>query len=703
MWITRNHRSRLFAAFMLMCSLVLANIIPVPIIAAQSDLVVPEAATAQAGSSSWISVQSPFTGDANRNSYTLYEYSTSTTGPWTPACSPGIPGESAWRVCAFGGLSAGTDYFVRVTFVDPDGVNGSGQQVIGPVRTPTTAQPTVTVGAATVIAQDTSMLVSTPISGDANRDSSLQAVDIATSPGGPWVTKCGPHQGSFSPQLCRIHGLIHNTSYWVRVTISDPDGVNGPNPQTLGPIQYTGLTNLALGSAITADPGWGCCLNATELVDGRIQNPDWTYGFAWTGGTGGWAGGAPGWKQATIDLGMSQSIARLDWWTHDPGNIPLAWKVEVSSDNSMYTQIFSTVAPQCRTTTESLNTAWYFPSCGQTARFGPVTARYVRYWFDDRTLINGIHGWAVELEVFGPDTSPIPTQVDPAKGCGGEINIYGTGFTSGLSATLHNNIIQMTLQNPDVMDSTHIHASIPIDIPAGVYNLTITNPDSQSGMLANAYMAVEAVGGLSATNNGPAKPGASTTMMATISTGADVTYMWNFGDGSTGAGATTTHTYGTSGDYIATVTATNCRGSASASTTVHVSSDAPPPGEDLLPASNGLWLDPPIGFQCNHNNAVGLTVQRQDGASPLSNVAVNFYVGDPKAGGTLIGSGTVKTLSANSQADTTKVTWRAVAGIYTLYAVIDPTNQVSERDETNNTISRTVTVQCYVFLPMANR
>ncbi|MCB0189171.1 MAG: hypothetical protein KDE31_33105, partial [Caldilineaceae bacterium] len=31
----------------------------------------------------------------------------------------------------------------------------------------------------------------------------------------------------------------------------------------------------------------------------------------------------------------------------------------------------------------------------------PVAARYVRYAFDDRTLLDGMHGWAVELEVFG--------------------------------------------------------------------------------------------------------------------------------------------------------------------------------------------------------------------------------------------------------------------------------------------------------------
>ncbi len=43
---------------------------------------------------------------------------------------------------------------------------------------------------------------------------------------------------------------------------------------------------------------------------------------------------------------------------------------------------------------------WGFPACGHEARFVSVTARYFRYTFDDRTLFDGIHGWAVEVEVF---------------------------------------------------------------------------------------------------------------------------------------------------------------------------------------------------------------------------------------------------------------------------------------------------------------
>lgn len=368
--------------------------------------VIPEMASAQAGGATWITVSSPFRGDANGNSYTVYEYSTSGSGPWTRVCGDGAAGESAWRHCAFGDLTPNRDYFVRVTFADPDGIVGTNPQILGPVRTPATAVAAVTVGTASASVQDKHILVSVPISQDSNLNSRLQSVEIGTSISGPWTQKCGPY-ATFNPKLCRLAGLTQNTDYWVRATITDPDGVNGPNPQIIGPVRYTGLTNLALGKPITADPGWGCCPDPRELVDGRIQNPDWTYGFAWAGGTCRWGGGSPGWKQATIDLGSPQPVGRVDWWSYSPEH-PTTWKVSVSTDGSTYAEVFSATELRCRTETQQFypGAYWVSPACGFSAKFGPVTARYVRYSFDDRTtyfipsLGCTTHVWATELEVY---------------------------------------------------------------------------------------------------------------------------------------------------------------------------------------------------------------------------------------------------------------------------------------------------------------
>jgi hypothetical protein len=117
-----------------------------------------------------------------------------------------------------------------------------------------------------------------------------------------------------------------------------------------------------------------------------------------------------------------------------------------------------------------------------------------------------------------------------------------------------------------------------------------------------------------------------------------------------------------------------------------------PLNDDLVPAAGGFWLNPPTIHERDPNAGMGLIVERQSGKTILSDVAVAFYQGDPKSGGTLIGRGKVALLPPRSQQSTAKVSWQPLAGTYTLYAVIDPNNQVSEDDEGNNVISRTVTV-----------
>lgn len=79
-----------------------------------------------------------------------------------------------------------------------------------------------------------------------------------------------------------------------------------------------------------------------------------------------------------------------------------------------------------------------------------------------------------------------------------------------------------------------------------------------------------AITGLSATNDGPTILGDATTLSATVSTGTNVTYSWDFGDTHTGSGAVVAHTYAEPGDYLATVTATNSTGPVATSTLVEV-------------------------------------------------------------------------------------------------------------------------------------
>jgi hypothetical protein len=95
-----------------------------------------------------------------------------------------------------------------------------------------------------------------------------------------------------------------------------------------------------------------------------------------------------------------------------------------------------------------------------------------------------------------------------------------------------------------------------------------------------------AIGGLTAANDGPTILGSATQLTATITSGDDVTYLWDFGDGNSEGGAVVSHTYAFAGIYTAEVTATNAVSQVKATTIVKV--DAPITG--LTAANDGPSL-----------------------------------------------------------------------------------------------------------------
>lgn len=351
-----------------------------------------------AGASSWIKADASFVGDRNGNGYTMFELGTSANGPFgaKPEDIFHVSGQAEWRAYSFA-ASPNTTYFVRVSYVDPDGVVGNATQIIGPLTTSATATNGVTVEAASAVVGDVEISAVVPVTGDANRNSKA-TFEIATNANGPWTMKCA--STPIHPRRCRIRGLTPGTDYFIRATVSDADGVTGNATQVIGPLRYSGARNLALGKTITTDAGWGCCSNANELLDGLIQRDTFVNGFAWTGGNQRYAGGPPGVKQATIDFGVPTTFNRATVWYHDNNNVPIIWNFQYSNDGTTWTNAYANTTPVCRTDTIQMPGYWGFPACGHNARFGSVTARYFRYTFDDRTLFDGIHGWAVEVEVF---------------------------------------------------------------------------------------------------------------------------------------------------------------------------------------------------------------------------------------------------------------------------------------------------------------
>lgn len=118
------------------------------------------------------------------------------------------------------------------------------------------------------------------------------------------------------------------------------------------------------------------------------------------------------------------------------------------------------------------------------------------------------------------------------------------------------------------------HALMTYSISLGE---TIHNPGSvtlcmfaEMGWTVGQNCGATAISGLAASNDGPTVLGNQTQLTATITTGSDVTYGWDFGDGSIGSGAVVSHQYASPGIYTAEVTATNSVNSDSTTTTVYV-------------------------------------------------------------------------------------------------------------------------------------
>ena len=126
-----------------------------------------------------------------------------------------------------------------------------------------------------------------------------------------------------------------------------------------------------------------------------------------------------------------------------------------------------------------------------------------------------------------------------------------------------NNAITLTTDlagNPRFYDDTGVadtgHGTAPI-VDLGAYERQSNSP-------------VIPIAGLSVGSDSPTTLGQPTTFTATVTAGSNLTYTWDFGDGNSGNGQTSSHTYSAAGSYTATITAANSAGSQVATTTVTI-------------------------------------------------------------------------------------------------------------------------------------
>jgi PKD repeat protein len=133
----------------------------------------------------------------------------------------------------------------------------------------------------------------------------------------------------------------------------------------------------------------------------------------------------------------------------------------------------------------------------------------------------------------------------------------------------------------------------------GTYTAVVTATNAVDADAATTLVTVvEPITGLTAGNDSPTPLGSATPLSATISTGSDVVFTWDFGDGTGDTGQVVSHSYGANGVYTATVTASNGVGSDTATTIVIVAE-----------AITGLAIDndspTPLGSPTNLSATVG--------------------------------------------------------------------------------------------------
>ncbi|MBN1666464.1 MAG: DUF11 domain-containing protein [Anaerolineales bacterium] len=299
---------------------------------------------------------------------------------------------------------------------------------------------------------------------------------------------------------------------------------------------------------------------------------------------------------------------------------------------------------------------------------------------------------APRIDAVSPQSAVIPL-------IGKVISIYGANFSVGMRAFLGsyelNNVVRVT-QN-------RLEARVPQAIPPGTYDLRLLDTDAQTAVLRDGFTVMAD----SPPEIGRVEPNQGLNDIPNL---VDI-YGQNFSDDMqvvlslvTEPGIALENIYFVNSTRLMAVVP---RGLAPGLYDLTVSdslsrNDTLPDAYTVLDsnstddlrtfAATDFW-NLPAALQKGSLSLLGLTVHRQGGTDTLEQVKVDFYLGDPGTTyGTLIASSQTGALDPNSTAIATTPWTPGIVGRYTLYAVIDPLEEIPESDDSNNVISRTVRI-----------
>jgi PKD repeat protein len=174
------------------------------------------------------------------------------------------------------------------------------------------------------------------------------------------------------------------------------------------------------------------------------------------------------------------------------------------------------------------------------------------------TDCDGAKGTASSVVKVYPSVSAGP---DPTASEGQTVNFVGTAV--GSSSLSYNWTFGDGTTATGTLTPSHVYNE------RGTYTATLTATDMVYGFSSSSSIpmtitdvapTVTIAGPSSGTVQAPVSLTASATSPSPIDQAAGFTYLWNFGDGTTGSGASPPHSYALDGIYTVTVTATDCDG-----------------------------------------------------------------------------------------------------------------------------------------------
>ncbi|MBI2865598.1 MAG: S8 family serine peptidase [Chloroflexi bacterium] len=299
--------------------------------------------------------------------------------------------------------------------------------------------------------------------------------------------------------------------------------------------------------------------------------------------------------------------------------------------------------------------------------------------------------------------APIVYSIDPTSGSTSaktSVTIRGTRFSLSAQAALASGGSTHSLTDIEVRSASTIAGNVPAGLAAGAYDVVVTNRDGQSGRLSSAF----AIAGSAPLIRRvfPSQGAYDVPNQVTIDGS-------NFREGVTvevtkdSASASLANVHRSSSSRIEAVVPAGL--AAGIYDVIARNSDAlSNPGSlsqgytvlsntlDLFVDDDDIWTDP-VTVRQGDTVRLGVNLRRRGGQTTVQ-VPVRFYLGDPDAGGTVIGDVTTAPIPPSTETESAFVSWpvgNQTAAVEVM-VVVDPDSTITEITKGNNRASRSVAI-----------